>query len=74
MNCRQKCQIDGSCHFCNLIFDHITYIDRHKEELAEEYGVDLIKEKPQRSVEEIKQHIEELLPLVENENEQLKEE
>lgn len=71
MSCKQKCQSGGVCHYCDLIFKYITYLDKNKEELAQTYDIDLTPEKPERTIEEIKQHIDEMTPLIENENEQL---
>ena len=37
-NCGQRCQSDGICHYCNIIFDLINTIDYHKKYLNETYG------------------------------------
>lgn len=38
MNCAQRCQNNGRCHFCHLIFSHINIIDRNRKYLDETYG------------------------------------
>ena len=55
LTCRQVCQSEGYCHYCDLMFSTISYIDKNKEELAEFYHIDYSmpkKEEEPKSEEE----------------------
>ena len=38
--CKQVCQYNNTCHFCDLTFTTLSYLDKNRDDLAQEYNID----------------------------------
>ena len=57
-SCQQKCLQGSVCRRCEFAFQYVTYLDQNKDELVDAYNLNIEPEPDNRTVEELKKHIE----------------